>query len=102
MKPLAILKDSLREAWDSKILLVLCVLSGLFALLMLSVGFTPVSADDVFGSANKDFTKIRIDKGRVPAGPDFQRFNVQYEVKDFKELKRASNPANGEYQFTLI
>jgi ABC-type transport system involved in multi-copper enzyme maturation permease subunit len=101
MKPLAILKDSIREAWDSKILLVLCILSGLFALLLLSVGFTPVSAEEVFGAAAQDFPKIRIDKGRMPSGPDFQRFNVKYEMKDFKEVKRASNPANGEYQFTL-
>ena len=101
MKPLAILKDSLREAWDSKILLVLVILSGLFALLLLSVGFTAVPAEDVFGSAKSDFTRIRIDRGRIPPGADFQKFNVTYELKDFKELKRASNPANGEYQFTL-
>jgi ABC-type transport system involved in multi-copper enzyme maturation permease subunit len=101
MKPLAILKDSIREAWDSKILLVLVILAGLFALLLLSVGFTPVPAEDVFAAAKSDFPKIRIDKGRIPPGPDFQRFNVDYELKDFKELKRASNPANGEYQFTL-
>lgn len=101
MKPLAILKDSIREAWDSKILLVLVILAGLFALLLLSVGFTPVPAEDVFAAAKSDFPKIRIDKGRIPPGPDFQRFNVDYELKDFKELKRASNPANGEYAFTL-
>ena len=34
MKPLAILKDSIRESWDSKILLVLLVLSLLFSLLL--------------------------------------------------------------------
>jgi ABC-type transport system involved in multi-copper enzyme maturation permease subunit len=100
-KPLAILKDSIREAWDSKILLVLIILSGLFALLLLSLGFTPVPAEDVFGAAKDDFPKIRINKGKIPAGPDFQRFNVAFEVKNFKELKNASNPANGEYQFTL-
>jgi ABC-type transport system involved in multi-copper enzyme maturation permease subunit len=100
-KPIAILKDSIREAWDSKILLVLIILSGLFALLMLSISFTPVPAEEVFGAAKDDFPKIRIHQGKIPPGPDFQRFNVTYEVKNFQELKGASNPANGEYRFTL-
>lgn len=100
-KPIAILKDSLREAWDSKILLVLVILSGLFALLLLSVGFTPVPAEDVFASAKTDFPKIRIDKGRMPSGADFRQFPVKYDLKDFREVKRATNPANGEYFFTL-
>ena len=100
-KPIAILKDSLREAWDSKILLVLVILSGLFALLLLSIGFTPVPAEDVFSAARNDFPKVRIHRGKIPGGSDFQKFNVAYEVKNFKELKSASNPANGEYQFTL-
>jgi ABC-type transport system involved in multi-copper enzyme maturation permease subunit len=102
MKPLAILKDSLREAWDSKILLVLIILSGIFALLLASIGFTPVPAEEVVDKSTDDFTKVRIDKGRMPSGADFQRFNVTYQVKDFKDVKPASNPANGQYQFTLI
>src|SRR4051812_30333585 len=100
-KPIAILKDSIREAWDSKILLVLIILSGLFALLMLSIGFSPVPAEEVFAAAKDDFPKIRIHRGKIPPGPDFQRFNVTYEVKNFQELKGAGNPANGEYRFTL-
>jgi ABC-type transport system involved in multi-copper enzyme maturation permease subunit len=102
MKPLAILKDSLREAWDSKILLVLIIISGLFAMLLASIGFTPVAAQEVIDKSKSDFTKVRFSKGKIPTGADFQRFNFTVDVKDFKENKPASNPANGIYEFTLV
>lgn len=103
-KPIAILKDSIRESWDSKILLVLCVLSCVFALLLASIGFTPVPADTVFDGAKDDLARIRLNHGEVPVLKlaDRQRFNVEFEVKDFKTEERASNPANGSYSFTII
>lgn len=102
-KPLAILKDSLREAWDSKILLVLIILSGLFALFIASIGFTPVPADKVFEQAQEDLARVRLNRGNVPVekAADFQRFNVTYKVRDFRALETASNPANGRYSFTI-
>ncbi|HKA07581.1 MAG TPA: hypothetical protein VKD71_10010, partial [Gemmataceae bacterium] len=102
-KPLAILKDSLREAWDSKILLVLIVISFVFALFIASIGFTPVPADEVFAQAKDDLARVRLNRGNVPAAKatDFQKFNVNYEIKDFKTLESASNPANGQYSFTI-
>ena len=48
MKPLAILRDSLREAWDSKILLVMLVLSAIFLALVASVSYKPATAEVVF------------------------------------------------------
>ncbi len=44
MKYLAILKDSLREALDSKVLIVLIVLSTLVIVFVLSLSFKPLSA----------------------------------------------------------
>lgn len=102
-KPLAILKDSLREAWDSKVLLVLIILSGLFALFVASIGFTPVPADKLFAEAKNDLARVRVNRGNVPVNKaaDLQRFNVTYDIKDFKTLESAGNPANGRYSFTI-
>lgn len=104
MIPLAILKDSIREAWDSKILLVLLILSTLFALLLASIGYDPVPAEETFERARMDFPRIRVDKGRFelpPSGMGEPRVDVRYAVKDFTEITPAANPANGEYAFTL-
>jgi ABC-type transport system involved in multi-copper enzyme maturation permease subunit len=49
MKYLAILRDSFREAVDSKVIYVLVTLSLLVTLFMLSMSFTPLPADEVLG-----------------------------------------------------
>ena len=68
-----------------------------------SIGYTPVPGrKDVIDKSKSDFTKVRLSRGKMPPGPDFQRFNYTVDVKDFKENKPASNPANGIYEFTLV
>ena len=49
MKYFAILKDSLREAWDSWVLLVLLVLSTLVIFIVGSLSFKPLSAQQTMG-----------------------------------------------------
>jgi ABC-type transport system involved in multi-copper enzyme maturation permease subunit len=102
-KPIAILKDSIREAWDSKVLLVLIILSLLLALLLASIGYTAVPAETVYGAAKEDLRRVRLNRGNVPVTKvaDFQRFNVTYDIKDFKTIESARNPANGRYSFTI-
>ncbi|MEZ6139730.1 MAG: ABC transporter permease subunit [Zavarzinella sp.] len=52
MKTLEILKDSLREAWDSMVLFIMLILIGVFLLIVSSIGFQPVTAEVAF----KDFS----------------------------------------------
>ena len=102
-KPIAILKDSIREAWDSKVLLVLIILSLLLAILLASIGYAAVPAESVYGAAKEDLRRVRLNRGNVPVSKaaDFQRFNVTYDIKDFKTIESARNPANGRYSFTV-
>lgn len=101
MKSVAILKDSIRESWDSKILLVLLILTALLSLFIFSISYEPVPAESVLNQTKIYFPQHAIDKGKSPMSSPFERFNVGYEVLDFKETVPAGNPANAEYQFTL-
>jgi ABC-type transport system involved in multi-copper enzyme maturation permease subunit len=98
MKYLAILKDSLREALDSKVLYVLAGISGVLTLLLLSVSFRPVSAEEALRGATGQFLLVYADRGRsvVP-----QTFLVLYAVEDLQRLDDGTEPYTGEYRFTL-
>ncbi len=50
MKYLAILRDSFREAIDSKVIYALVAMSLLITLFMLTMSFTPLKADEAFSS----------------------------------------------------
>jgi ABC-type transport system involved in multi-copper enzyme maturation permease subunit len=100
MKPLAILKDSLREAWDSKILLVLIIFSIVMLVFVASFSFVPAPPDEALNRVQKEqgFRMARADHGKadVPLG-----LPIDYAIEDFKEVRKASNPAEGEYEFTV-
>jgi ABC-type transport system involved in multi-copper enzyme maturation permease subunit len=99
MKPLAILKDSMREAKDSKVLIVMLFFSGFMLLLLASIGYDPVAPETVVIQSRSDFPQVQMNHGKDPI---IIRRRVNYEVKDFKEDRAASNPAAGKYSFTLI
>ena len=65
MKPLAILKDSLREAWDSKTLLVMLILAFVFLIGVASIGYTQAAPRSVFENylAELSAPVLRIDRG---------------------------------------
>jgi ABC-type transport system involved in multi-copper enzyme maturation permease subunit len=98
MKPLAILKDSLREAWDSKILLVLIIFSGLMLLLVASFSYVPAPPDEALKRIGREFMLMRADHGRAELPFVLP---VDYAIEDFTEVRKASNPADGEYRFTV-
>ena len=109
MKPLAILKDSLREAWDSKTLLVMLILAGLFLVAVASIGYTQAPAQTVFEDFMQELSSpvLRIDRGRkaVPMmgsaeGPP--RALATYTVTTFRTVKDATHAPNGEYEFTIV
>jgi hypothetical protein len=93
MKFLAILRDSVREAFDSKVLYALVILSGLVVLGVASISFKPRSAE-------KGLQDI---VARFPgAQPSFAAPQaLQYEVEDFKQLND-NRPWEGQYRFNLV
>lgn len=78
MKYLAILKDSLREAIDSKVLLVLFVLSSLVILFVGSISFKPLSAQATMEQL------IPSRRGGVRGMPLALALNVHNPVKGMK------------------
>jgi ABC-type transport system involved in multi-copper enzyme maturation permease subunit len=100
MKYLAILKDSYREAIDTKVFYVMAGLSGVLILLIASISFRPVPAEEALASIvrQSEFQLVYPDRGRGLM-PEF--VPVHYEVKDVKALTQAATPEAQDYRFTL-
>lgn len=109
-KPIAILRDSLREAWDSKTLLVMLVLAFLFLIIIASIGYTQATPQSVFEDYLEDLSEpaLRTDRGKrilpMTRGPDGgpPRALAKYTLTNFKVVKEASHFPNGEYEFTVV
>jgi ABC-type transport system involved in multi-copper enzyme maturation permease subunit len=98
MKFLAILKDSLREAIDSKVFYVTVGMSCLLILLVGSVSFKPLPADEALNSMinSRQFGVIYADRGHSPIPANFI---FGYEIKDLEKLNDAAEPQAGDYRF---
>jgi len=108
-KPLAILKDSLREAWDSKTLLVMLVLAFLFLIGVSSIGYEPAPPKDVFERYAKDLSApvVRLDRGKYQVTMMDRKTGTvyphpTYTVTTFRTLKEGSHAATGEHEFTIV
>ena len=101
MRYLAILKDSYREAIDTKVFYVMAGLSGVLILLVASISFRPVPADEALSSivSRPEFQFIYADRGRSLM-PEF--VPLSYEIKDVKALTQASTPEAQDYRFMLV
>lgn len=102
MKYFAILKDSLRETIDSKVLYVVVVMSVFAIAVMATLSFEPNPPDQALkkiaeripdGSQEVDVPIL----GRVKATPSFTKFSVE----DLKGPEDARKPWEAEYQFVL-
>jgi ABC-type transport system involved in multi-copper enzyme maturation permease subunit len=94
MKFLAILKDSLREALDSKVLYALLILSALVIVGVASISFKPRPAE----------LGVSDIVARFPgAQPNFTNPNppLRYQVENFKVIDE-KKPWEGEYHFDLV
>src|SRR5262245_4338420 len=93
MKFIAILRDSVREALDYKVIYFLFGLSGLVILLVASVSYRPEPGEPGLQAIVK-----RLPGGQEGAG---LRGAVNYEVDDFKQVNEPRPVWQGEFRYTL-
>jgi len=106
MKFLAIMKDSLREAIDSKVFFVMVALSSVMILLACTLSFKPQPAEELFKALvlllNTDSTDLSMEK--------LQRFGFTpkqaglhlYDLKGVDALNGSLNDPDGDYLVTVV
>ena len=98
MKFLAILKDSLREAIDTKVFYVMVGFSLLVVLFVGSIGYRPVSVED----------QARLNMARMSwiLQHNFERLKLGsapvFDVKDFEQTNPGAPPWETGYRFALL
>lgn len=99
MKYLAILKDSLLEAIDTKVFYVMLGLAALVIALVGSVSFRQVSVEDDLKAFTGFFNTVMSWAARQqPGGPNPPRM----DYADFQQTNDAVEPWKGNYTFTFI
>jgi ABC-type transport system involved in multi-copper enzyme maturation permease subunit len=108
-KPIAILKDSLREAWDSKTLLVMLILAAVFLVGVASIGYTAAAPKTVVETFAADHSRqtVRLQRGKLPVDLREQEGGRSFPypkitVTTFKTLKEGGHESTGEHEFTLL
>jgi ABC-type transport system involved in multi-copper enzyme maturation permease subunit len=97
MKFLAILKDSLREALDTKVFYAMVGISLLVVLFVGSVGYRPVSVEE---QARANMTRMtwvlqhNFEKHKLGEGPSF-------DIKEFEQTNPGAPPWQTGYRFFL-
>jgi len=99
VKYLAILKDSLLEAIDTKVFYVMVGLSCLLTLVVASVSFQAVPAEEALKRIANGSARVYRDRGRSLHGDDRP---IRYTFEGLEQLNDATQPQAGDYQFTLI
>jgi len=97
MKFLAILKDSLREALDTKVFYVMVAFSLLVVLLLGSIGYRPVSVEEEAHRFTEQTSWLLAHfAGQHHLGPP-----PRWYVKDFEQTQPGAAPWQTGYRFTL-
>src|SRR5436305_15334940 len=98
MRYFAILKDSFREATDSKILYVMFGLAGLLMLFLSSLSFRPLSMQEyVEGFANQLNFIFRLQATSSGRGQD-----ITLAIENFRQTNDAPEPWHGDYEFDYV
>ena len=97
MKYLAILKDSLREAIDSKVFYVTVGLSVLLVLFVASVSFRPLTMEEELQAGLRQLNWILSLQSQSQA----QKESMRFEITDFEQRNDATEPWQGDYRFSL-
>ena len=97
MKFLPILKDSLREALDTKVFYVMVGFSLLVIMLVGSLGYHPVSVEEEAHRLTDQMTWILAHFG----GKDRPEMQQRWDIKDFEQLQPSAAPWKSGYRFAL-
>lgn len=100
MKYLAILKDSLREAIDTKVFYVTLAISSILILLVASVSFRPVAVEE---QAQQITRQMNFFMRMLPPDKDGTPMVPNYQITGFEQTKPSppAEPWNGDYRFNL-
>src|SRR2546427_7289532 len=103
MKYLAILKDSLREAIDTKVFYAMLILSLILIVIVASIGFRPAEAEEALEAivTDRQFHMVTPDRGRSNTVMAKQYLPAQFQVSNVRALSDASAPNAQDYAFTL-
>src|SRR5260370_17063731 len=109
MKFLAILKDSLREAIDCKVLYVMVGLAGLVTWIVLRRSFKATPAKTMMGSIIDGDVNTIIDlmRGKQPEhskgvrGNHFPKINTPYQLKEIRVLEGQPDSPDSRYALTI-
>ncbi|CAN5346924.1 hypothetical protein BH10PLA2_BH10PLA2_32080 [soil metagenome] len=96
MKFLAILRDSLREAVDTKVFYMTLGLSTFLLLLVASVSFRPLTVEEEAQQTARLFNLVT--SGLVHRSPNLPEFSVE----KFVQTGGATEPWNGTYRFDFV
>jgi hypothetical protein len=97
VKYLSILKDSLREALDSKVLYVTFGLSAILLFVLASTSFRQVTVKDEVEWICTLFNFSHDMEARAQPGSTA----LHWDVTSFEQLDQATEPWRGQYRFTL-
>jgi ABC-type transport system involved in multi-copper enzyme maturation permease subunit len=97
MKFLAILKDSLREALDTKVFYVMAGFSLLVILLVASIGYRPVTVQGEARRLTDQLTWLMRTLGKM----NQQDTLLRWSIEDFEETRPGSAPWDTGYRFTI-
>lgn len=98
MKFLAILKDSLREALDTKVFYVMAAFSLLIVLFIASIRYRPISVED---EARRNMQRMTWFLQRVFEQNKFGEAPA-WDVKDFEQTVPGAPPWDTGYRFALV
>jgi ABC-type transport system involved in multi-copper enzyme maturation permease subunit len=98
VKYLALLKDSLLEAIDAKVLYVTLGLSCVLTLVVASISFKPLPAEEALQDIANRFNVVYRGRGKSLRG---ERRGAEYKVSNLQQLNDAKDVPAGDYRFTL-
>src|SRR5580693_8288935 len=103
MKYLAILKDSMREAIDTKVFYAMLALALILIIIVASLGFRPVEAADALPAMVRtgQFLTVSAEHGKSPSLFAKRRIQADAKISDIKQLTDASAASARDYSFKL-
>jgi ABC-type transport system involved in multi-copper enzyme maturation permease subunit len=103
MKYLAILKDSMREAIDTKVFYAMLAMSLVLIVLVGSIGFRPIEGAEALPAMLRtgQFTSVSPERGKSPSLFAKRRMLASVNISGIKQLTDASAPSARDYAFTL-